>query len=120
MGINIKKNPVAESLVKKAQAMKATLPVAVVSTEHKSGAETHLTETPFVPIQTQGTPALVEVSIGLTRNLGNFESVRLHVGLTLPCNPSEEEINSAYEEAKGWVDTRIEALSADIDKELGK
>ena len=115
MGINIKKNPVATPLAKK-----TTVPQATVSVEHKSGAETHTTETPLAPVQTVGAPALVEVSIGLTRNLGNYESVRLHVGLTLPCQPTEEEINNAYEEAKGWVDTRIEALSADIDKELGQ
>lgn len=113
MAIAIKKNPAVK------QETKAVIPQATVSVEHKSGAETHTTETPLPPVMVSGQPALVEVAIGLTRNLGNYESVRLHVGLTLPCPPTEEEINNAYDEAKGWVDSRIESLSAEIDKELG-
>lgn len=70
-------------------------------------------------VAASGPMAFVEVSMGLTRNLGNYESVRIHVGLTLPCPATPEEIDNAYHEAKGWVDTHIEQVSSEIDSELG-
>lgn len=106
MALKIKKNPVA------------TAPQVTTSVQHKTGAEQNTSES-LPPVVTEGAPALVEVSIGLTRNLGNYESVRLHVGITLPCPANATDIDNAYDEAKGWVDTRIEQLSAEVDKELG-
>lgn len=49
-------------------------------------------------------PAKVEVSLGLTLNLGNFESARISVGVTVPCY--KEETDAAYEWAKNWVSER--------------
>ena len=50
-------------------------------------------------------PARVEVSLGLTLNLGNFESARLSVGVTVPCY--KEETDAAFEFAKEWVASRV-------------
>lgn len=51
-------------------------------------------------------PAKVEVSLGLTLNLGNFESARLSVGVVVPCY--KEEVDGAYEWAKKWVTDRTQ------------
>jgi hypothetical protein len=34
-------------------------------------------------------PAYIRMSQGITRNLGNYESLRIDVGVTLPCYPEE-------------------------------
>jgi len=58
---------------------------------------------PFV-----STPATVSVKAGFTKNLGNYESARVDIMLTMPCYP--EEIDDIYEDVKNWVDSRIEFL----------
>lgn len=40
-------------------------------------------------------PAYVSVGLGLTENLGNYESLRLDVRVTLPCGTSDAEIKAA-------------------------
>jgi hypothetical protein len=36
-------------------------------------------------------PAYVRVSQGMTKNMGNYESLRVDVAITLPCYPEEVE-----------------------------
>jgi hypothetical protein len=52
-------------------------------------------------------PARVSMSMGLTLNLGNFESCRLDVSLLVPCY--REEVEGAYAYAREWVETRVQA-----------
>lgn len=42
-------------------------------------------------------PAFIRVNAGKTLNLGNYESLRIDVSVTLPCLP--EEIEQTYEQA---------------------
>lgn len=49
-------------------------------------------------------PARVSVEMGMTVNLGNYESARVNVMLTVPCY--FEEHDQAYEFAKAWVNKR--------------
>jgi hypothetical protein len=50
---------------------------------------------------------LAQVSVGgsMTVNMGNFESVKLYVGVTLPCYV--EEVDSCYSVAKLFVDKHL-------------
>lgn len=57
-------------------------------------------------------PAYVSVKAGFTLNLGNYESGRVDVMVSMPCYP--EEIDSVYPTIKEWVDTRL----ADEYKEM--
>jgi hypothetical protein len=50
-------------------------------------------------------PATVSVSVGVTRNMGNFESLRLNIGVTIPCYL--EEITEVEKQATDWVDDKI-------------
>lgn len=50
-------------------------------------------------------PAKVHVGFGLTINLGNYESARLDVSVEVPCY--KEQVDDAYQAAKGWVEQRI-------------
>lgn len=51
-------------------------------------------------------PAVVEVSLGLTINLGNFESARLDVGVRMPCDPSQ--VKETYVRAKDWCEAQVQ------------
>lgn len=51
------------------------------------------------------TPAIVSVSCGATRNMGNFEFLRLDVGVSIPCYI--EEISEVEKQASKWVDDRL-------------
>ena len=58
----------------------------------------------------------VWVSIGVTKNLGNYESMRLDAGAKISGDPSNDELWS-----KLWdtVDGQIESKLAEIDKGNG-
>lgn len=59
-------------------------------------------------------PAKVTVSNGLTLNLGNYESARLDVSISVPCY--REEIDEAYTFAQNWVERRLSAEVSDVRK----
>lgn len=48
-------------------------------------------------------PARVRVSGGLTLNMGDYNSARIDVEVSLPCLPERSEIERAYVEASGIV-----------------
>jgi hypothetical protein len=63
-------------------------------------------------------PANISIKAGITINLGNYESGRVDVMLSMPCYP--EEINEVYEDVKSWVDSRIEHEKNEIEKAIGR
>lgn len=50
-------------------------------------------------------PAKVSVDYALTVNLGNYESAKIGVSVTVPCYT--EEIDQAYEFAQAWAEERL-------------
>lgn len=64
----------------------------------------------------QTEPASVFVKFGRTINVGNFESVRLDVGVNLPCY--KEEIEGAYDKAVKFVVGKIQEEVEEIESEL--
>jgi hypothetical protein len=77
--------------------------------------EDHVTEAVAVPLF-HGAVAHVGVDGGITRNTGDFNSVRVRVSVTLPCYPEDSEIRRAYIHASNLID---ELLPAELDKALG-
>ncbi len=63
-------------------------------------------------------PASISVKAGITINLGNYESGRVDVMLTMPCYP--EELDSVYEDVKAWVDSRVEHEKREIETAIGR
>lgn len=57
-------------------------------------------------------PAKVSVAMGLTLNLGNYETARIDVSMLVPCY--REEADAAYKYAHGWVEGRLAAEVEDI------
>ena len=63
-------------------------------------------ETVMVPSFT-GPVARVKVMSSVTRNLGDYNSVKVEVGLDLPCY--ECDIEHTYNQAADWVSAKIES-----------
>ena len=95
-------------------------PEGTVTHEFKDGSSTEEKIPVGSGVLLNAPNATVTVSLGVTRNLGNYESVKATVSLTLPCDNNEKDIDMAFHEARGWVDTRIEMINQDIDTQLGK
>lgn len=101
------------------QTLKANVAVGTVTKQFKDGSSTEEKET----VKTTLLPephATVGLSIGVTRNLGNYESVKLTVSLFMPCTLDPEDIDATYMEVKGWVDTRVEHINEEISQDLAK
>lgn len=63
-----------------------------------------------------GPTGTVTVEGGITRNMGDFNSVRVRVAVTLPCYPEDSEIRRAYEHGSVMID---ELLPMELDKAMG-
>jgi len=59
--------------------------------------------------------ASVSVNGGITVNLGDYNSARIEVGVTLPC--VVEELDDAYEAALAMVSQRIEEQEVELKRE---
>ena len=66
---------------------------------HKSGAEvvkeTENTDKFYVGDEVN--PAYVGVTVGYTKNLGNYESVKVNVSISVPVKPKESEIRKSFD-----------------------
>lgn len=58
----------------------------------------------------------VNVDGGITKNMGDYNSVRVRVSISLPCYPEDTEIRRAYQHASTLID---ELLPAELDKACG-
>lgn len=59
-------------------------------------------------------PAKVSFEIGVTMNLGNYESARISVGVAVPCY--REEMDQAFEFARKFAEGVIAKEKTDIQK----
>lgn len=93
----------------------AKAPKASVSKSYKDGSVVD-EEIQMDPKMVPENPAVVSVNIGVTRNLGNYESVKFSVQLSLPCDPAD--VDDTFNEAKWWVDSRVELINQEITAQL--
>lgn len=56
----------------------------------------------------------VEIGVGLTRSLGNYEFIRVDIRLTAPC--AEEDLDSTADRVSDWVAARLES---EVESYLG-
>ena len=52
-------------------------------------------------------PAYVSVKLGVTKNMGNYEFLRIDVGVSMPCY--SEEVTEVEGQVAEWVDSRLDA-----------
>jgi len=63
-------------------------------------------------------PAMVSVDYAITMNLGNYESAKISVSVSVPCY--KEEIDEAYEFAQAWAEERLSKERDMISTSRGK
>lgn len=86
-----------------------------VTKQHPDGAETHVEELVGGEMF-EYPPANVAINIGLTRNLGNFQSIKFSVSLSVPTANNEKDIGEAFAFAKEWVDSKVNAINVEVDE----
>lgn len=52
-------------------------------------------------------PAYISVGGKITKNLGNYESVQIHISVTLPCDPNEKGVRDTKKKASALVEEFI-------------
>jgi hypothetical protein len=64
-------------------------------------------ETSHRTVEVAGEVAHVTVSGKITRNLGDYNSAQVTVGITRPCRDTDTEIDRVYTECSDWVEQKI-------------
>jgi hypothetical protein len=59
-------------------------------------------------------PCYVSIRRSKTINLGNYESERIEVGLSVPCQP--EKVNDIAASVKEWVDGQLTEIGSQITR----
>lgn len=98
--------------------LEAKQAVASVNKKFKDGTETD-EQVPVGEVKAFKAPhATVGLTMAVTRNLGNYESVKMSVSLYMPCENNEQAMQETFDEVKGWVDTRVELLNQEVNEQL--
>lgn len=80
-------------------------------TQDKKGVGQTFKEVKSKPITLDDQHCTVTVALGHTRNLGNFESLRVDVSIAYPCNIGEED--ETFDKAQNWVNAKMTELLDD-------
>lgn len=59
----------------------------------------------------------VYVSLGITKNIGNYESVRIDAGISLEIN-DEESVDDAYVRAWNAVEAQVDKQISELNEEI--
>lgn len=92
---------------------------AQITKTYKDGSSTTEEEVVASDVNIPTPHASVGLSMGLTKNMGDYENLKVQVSLWLPCAPDAEEIEGTYIAAKEWVDEKIQALNDEIEAMKG-
>ena len=84
------------------------------SVEHKKSGLSKKKSGKTKPVETDGTE--VRLAMGHTKNIGNFESVKIEVGVTIPTTKKNTE--KAYKLAKNWCDAKLTELIGEVEDSL--
>lgn len=57
--------------------------------------------------------ANIGVKLGTTKNLGNYESLRVDVSLFYPCEPKKKAMDKTYKKVFNWVDNKLDQIMSD-------
>jgi hypothetical protein len=90
---------------------------ATVTKDHKKQGQTIAQELAQEevgePKVLEGPTCNVGVDASFTKNMGNYESLRLGVSIHLPCY--HHEIDEVFDFGKEWVNAKMETLLAELE-----
>jgi len=100
-------------------AKKAIQGKAVIGKKNKDGTEEQVEETVGKPkLMPEEQICQIGHKLGYTKNLGNYESLRVDVMITMPGFPHEVEEISAFEVE--WADGRMSEIMDEIEKDMSE
>lgn len=100
--------------------VKGQTPTAHITTTNSSdGTTTDEQQVVGEDILIEGPAANVGVTCSITKNLGNYENVKVQVSLHLPCRLDADEIEETYKQCKEWVDEKIGEINEEIEAQKG-
>lgn len=73
------------------------------------------TITPVALSLAEGPQTRVKCAVGMTINLGNFQSARIDVSLEAPSNLDTDSLDKTFEFIKNWIDVKSSAMKAEIE-----
>lgn len=91
--------------------------VGVSSVTDKTGAVVEKTESLGLVV-VEGPLAEVNVELGFTKNLGNYQSARLQVGIKVPSNIQQDALDSSFEYAKQWCDAKLQSMIKELEESI--
>lgn len=97
----------------------ATVTKDAINNKAKTSTEVAKTQeqvpVPLNDAQVQGVPCTIGFEASYTKNLGNYESTRIGITLTIPCR--HDEIDSVYDFAQEWVNAKMGKCVDDLTAE---
>lgn len=58
--------------------------------------------------------ANVGVKLGTTKNLGDYESLRVDVSLFMPSKTDEKSLKKTFKKTFKWVDDKLDSIMSDV------
>lgn len=93
--------------------------VGVTTKQYKDGS-TEETQEVLGSGEFKGPMAMVQVSMSMTKNLGNYESLKFSASITMPCIPDGAEIEETYQNCREWVDGKVNDFNEEVSEQLGQ
>lgn len=59
--------------------------------------------------------ANVGVKVGMTKNLGNYESLRVDVSLYMPCDPDDQSMHDTFDLVQNWCDLKMQSIMEELE-----
>jgi len=87
-------------------------------TECTKNGETIKQEEEYLPTDPIENPAWIGVSAGATVNMKDFNSARVNISITYPCDP--KNVDEIYPKLKDWVDKRVGAEVQELRESVPK
>jgi len=84
-----------------------------VQPPHKKEAK--VTEVQFDPIVSDKPMANVGMKVGMTKNLGDYNSLRVDVSLYLPCENTDVAVNETFDLVENWCDLKMQGIMEEYE-----
>ena len=90
--------------------------IGKTTVEDKKGGTLESEEPVGDPVVSEKPMANVGLSLGYTKNLGNYESAKVTVSCHLPCNPDIEHMDIAFDFAESWTNDKMEKILQELSE----
>lgn len=77
--------------------------------------------TPLSLVLNEGEPTTrIKCALGMTINIGNYQSVRVDVSLEAPSNTSTDSLDITFAFVKKWCEDKVMAMKKEVETDLAK